>query len=240
MSGHSKWANIKHKKAATDKKRANIFAKLARAITVAAATAGGDADSNYTLRTEVERAKSLNMPKDKIETAIKKGTGELKKGTSLEEFVMEAYGPGNSALLIEVITDNKNRAMTEVKQILIKNNGKFVSEGGVKWMFGQLGVLRISKKQIQNMEELELLVIDKGAQDIKEEKDYLTIYTSRNNLQKIQTALGEDGLREVDASLEWIAKEKVELSEKENKRLENLFEMLDENDDVQEIYSNTK
>lgn len=240
MSGHSKWANIKHKKAATDKKRANIFAKLARAITVAAATAGGDADSNYTLRTEVERAKSLNMPKDKIEAAIKKGTGELRKGALLEEFIMEAYGPGTSALLIEVITDNKNRVMTEVKQILIKNNGKFVSEGGVKWMFEQFGVLKIPKKQIQNMEKLELLAIDRGAQDIKEEKNYLTIYTNRNNLQKIQNALDEDGLSEIDASLEWIAKEKVELSEKENKRLEKLFETLDENDDVQEIYSNTK
>jgi len=240
MSGHSKWANIKHKKAATDKKRANIFAKLARAIAVAASKGGGDADSNYTLRTEVERARSLNMPKDKIESAIKKGTGELKKGMLLEEFIMEAYGPGNSALLIEVITDNKNRTMTEVKQILIKNNGKFVSEGGVKWMFEQLGVLEISKEQIQNTEKLELLAIDNGAQDIKEKKDYLTIYTNINNLQEVQSALSENESSEINASLEWIAKEKIELSEKENQQLERLFEALDENDDVQEIYSNTK
>lgn len=119
MSGHSKWANIKHKKASTDKKRANVFAKLARAITVAVSISGGNPDTNYTLRTEIERARRLNMPKDKIETAIKKGTGELKKDSSLEELVMEAYGPGNSALLIEVITDNRNRIMTEDRKSVV-------------------------------------------------------------------------------------------------------------------------
>ena len=240
MSGHSKWANIKNKKTAMDQKRADVFGKLAKIITVAATHGGGDLGANYTLRTEVEKAKGLNMPKDKIEAAIKKGTGEDKSGTQLEELLMEAYGPGNSALLIQTITDNRNRTASEVKQILNKNNGKPVGEGGVRWMFQYVGVLKIPKDNVKNIEEFELRAIDAGAQDMKEEEGCVIIYTNINNLQAMQSILEKEGFQNVDSGLEWVAKDEIEISQGDQKKLEALFEALDENDDVQAIYSNTK
>ena len=240
MSGHSKWANIKNKKAVTDQKRADVFGKLAKIITVAAAHGGGDLGANYALRTEVEKAKGLNMPKDKIEAAIKKGTGEDKSAIQLEELLMEAYGPGNSALLIQTITDNRNRTTSEIKQILNKNNGKPVGEGGVRWMFQYVGILKIPKDDIKNIEEFELQAIDAGAQDMKEEEERVVIYTGINNLQAMQSTLEKEGFKNIDSSLEWVAKDEIEISQGDQKKLRALFEAFDENADVQAIYSNTK
>ncbi len=184
MSGHSHFSTIKRKKEITDKKRGQIFSKLSREISVAAREKGGDPETNSTLRLVIEKAKSFNMPKDNIERAVKKGTGEL-KGETLESILIEAYGPGGIALIIEGITDNKNRTLSELKQILNQNNGKLVSEGGVQWLFERV------KKQ------------------------------------------GRD-------SLEWTAKQGLEVSEKDKEACRKLFDALDENEAVQEIHTNLR
>ena len=240
MSGHSKWSTIKHKKAATDKKRADIFSKMAKAITVAASLGGGDSQVNYTLRTEIEKARGLNMPKDRIEAAIGKGVGKDKGGMQLEELLIECYGPNNSAIIVKTITDNRNRTTSEIKQILTKNNGKFVGEGGVRWMFEELGVVRADEGQIDNKEEFEFLAIDAGAKDILKEENFYIIYTDIQNLQKVENTLEKYGIKNASTGLEWVAKDKINLSESEMEKLEKLFNALDENEDVQEIYSNIK
>jgi len=239
MSGHSKWSTIKHKKAATDKKRADVFSKIAKAITVAASLGGADPQVNYTLRTEIEKAKSLNMPKDKIEKAIKKGSGELQEGVRLETLLLETYGPGNSALLIEAITDNRNRTTSEIKNILSKHGGKFTGEGGVRWMFEQVGVLYLPNEQIKNRDDFELQVIEFGAQDIKLNDEQTVIYTKVENLQSTHKQLDNLGYKEIDSGLEWVAKDEIEISDENRVKLERLYEALDEQEDVQEIYSNT-
>jgi len=240
MSGHSKWSTIKHKKTAADQKRAQIFAKLAKAISVSASHGGGDPNTNYGLRTEIEKAKSLNMPKDKIEAAIKKGTGEDKSGARLEELLIEGYGPENSALIIKTITDNKNRTTSEIKQILTKNNGKFVGEGGVRWMFEELGILRVDETQIHDKEKFELMTIDVGAKDILMEGEFYIVCIDIKNLQNAQVTLEKFGIKNIDASLEWMPKDKLNLPDAGKDKLEKLLDALNENEDVQEIYSNTK
>lgn len=240
MSGHSKWSTIKHKKAATDKKRSAVFAKLAKAITIAASQGGGDIETNYTLRSEVERAKSLNLPKDKIEQAIKRGTGELKEGAALEELLLEALGPGGTALLIEAITDNRNRTTAEIRHLLGQNHGKMAGEGSVKWQFERYGALSIPKKEIKDKDEFELTAIEGGAQELSEADDSYVVYTSIDNMQKLVQYLQGLGYNEIESSLEWVSKNTVEISEKENSQLEKMFEALDDNDDVQDIYTNIK
>ncbi|MEX0878080.1 MAG: YebC/PmpR family DNA-binding transcriptional regulator [Candidatus Spechtbacterales bacterium] len=240
MSGHSKWSTIKHKKAATDKKRSAVFAKLAKAITIAANQGGGDPETNYALRSEIDRAKSFNLPKDKIEQAVKRGTGESKEGVQLVELLIEGLGPGGSAILIEAITDNRNRTTAEVRHILNQNHGKMAGEGSVQWQFARYGVLRIQEVLTKNKEEFELLAIEEGAEDIKNMGGSFYIYTNVDNTQKMLEYMQKQGYDELEASLEWIPKNTVEISEKENSQLEKLFEALDEQDDVQDIYTNTE
>lgn len=237
MSGHSKWSTIKHKKAATDKKRADVFSKMGRAITIAARQGGGDLDTNYTLRSTVEKARGLNMPKDNIERAIKKGTGEL-AGEALEELLMEAYGPGGVALLIEVVTDNRNRSAGDVRHILSKHSGKLATGGSVQWLFERQGVLAFEEGTVtqEGRDEFELAAIDGGATDIAWDEERPLVYTTPDNLQPLQKALASYG--ESEASLEWYAKDNVALGEKEQEQLERIFEELDENDDVQGVYTN--
>lgn len=185
MSGHSHAKTILHKKQITDAKRGKIFSKLSREISIAAREKGADPETNSALRMVIEKAREFNMPKENIERAIKKGTGEL-KGDALENIIFEAYGPGGIAIIIEGITDNKNRALSEIKQILNQNGGKLVGVGGVSWMFER----KVNKEEA--------------------------------------------------SSLEWIAKQDIEVSEKDKETCQKLFEALDENDSVQEIYSNLK
>jgi YebC/PmpR family DNA-binding regulatory protein len=238
MSGHSKWANIKHRKAAVDAKRADVFAKLAKTVTVAASQGGGDPETNYTLRTALERAKQFNLPKDRIDRAIKKGTGELKEGVKLESLILEAYGPGNAAILIIAITDNRNRTTSEIKNTLTKHGGKFAGEGNVRWMFEQMGVLRLESANVDNREDFELKAIEAGAEEIKHQNKQIVIYTSIENLQNAHKILEESGYNQVGSGLEWIAKNKIKVSDDIKTRLEKLYEALDEQEDVQEIYSN--
>lgn len=238
MSGHSKWSTIKHKKAATDQKRAAVFAKLAKAITIAASQGGGDPETNYTLRGEIEKAKSLNLPKDKIEQAVKRGTGEAKEGAQLVELLIEGLGPGGSAILIEAITDNRNRTTAEVRHILSQNHGKMAGEGSVQWQFTRYGALRVPKSTVEDKESFELLAIEGDAEDIREEDEYFVVYTNVDNTQKMLQYLHNQGYNEVETDLEWVPKNTISISEKEDTQLEKLFEALDEQDDVQDIYTN--
>jgi len=234
MSGHSHWSSIKHKKGAADEKRGKIFSKISRMLSVAAKEGGGDPEANSKLKLAVEQAKQANMPKDNIERAIKKGTGEL-EGEKLEQVVFEAYGPGKTAIIIEGITDNKNRTLSEVKQILNQNKGKLADEGSVKWLFERKGTIIINR---ENTKELELIAIEAGAEDINEYDEFLEIHTRPENLEKVKKNLEEKGIKPESVSLDWVAKENIEVEEKES--CEKLFEALDNNDAVQDIYSNLK
>jgi YebC/PmpR family DNA-binding regulatory protein len=237
MSGHSKWSTIKHKKAATDKKRGDTFSKMARLITIAARAGGGDLETNYTLRSVVDKARSVNMPKDNIERAIKKGTGEL-AGEQLEELLMEAYGPGGAALLVEVVTDNRNRSAGDIRHILSQHNGKLATAGSVQWLFERQGVLQLDSAGITDRDEFELAAIDAGATDIAWEEERVLIYTTPEQLQPLQKTIAQLTPAPSEASLEWYAKDTVALDEKTQEQLERLFEALDDHDDVQGVYTN--
>jgi len=242
MSGHSHWSTIKHKKGAADIQRGKIFSKIARLITIAARE-GGDPEINSKLRLAIEKAREVNMPSSNIERAIKRGTGEDAEG-QLQEILIEAYGPGNIAIMIEGITDNKNRAIAEIKHILNNHNGKLVPEGSVKWLFEQKGVVVINTKEqdenFQNKETLELKIIDLGAEDLIWKNEELQVYLKLEDLQKTKNKLIEQEIKVDSANLEWVPKKEILISEQEKETAEKLFEALDENDDVQEIYSNYK
>ena len=249
MSGHSHFSSIKHKKAITDAKRGKIFSKFARQILVAAKEKGGDSETNSSLRLVIDRAKSMNMPKENIERAIQKGTGELEE-EKLDEVFYEAYGPGGIAVIIEGITDNKNRTLGEIKQILSQHQGKLAESGSVKWMFERKGVITINfqfsitnespSSNFQTKEKLELAAIEVGAEDIYWHDDILDVYTKPENLEKVKKNLEAQEIEIESASLDWVAKETKETGEKQETAAEKLFEALDENDAVQEIYSNLK
>ncbi|MBU4142809.1 YebC/PmpR family DNA-binding transcriptional regulator [Patescibacteria group bacterium] len=238
MSGHNKWSQIKHRKALTDAKKGKIFSQMARLITIASRAKGKDPQANPTLRTLMDKARSLNMPIDNIERAIAKGAGEL-EGAQIEEFVLEAYGPGGSALLIEGTTDNRNRSISELKFLLSEHNGKLANPGSVLYLFKRQGLIVVKTSPAQK-EELELLAIDAGAQDIKQpDEETLEIYTKPDELDKIKKALEEKDIKAEDASLFWLAKNETQIEDPKDKEcLEKLFEALDENEDVNEIYSN--
>ncbi len=243
MSGHSHFSSIKHKKEITDAKRGKVFSKLARQISVAVREKGSDPETNSGLRLVIEKAKEFNMPKDNIERAIKRGTGELAE-EKLEEVIYEAYGPGGIAIIIEGITDNKNRALGEIKQILSQAGGKLADSGSVKWMFERKGAIiiiyHLSLTNNQSKEDLEMKAIEAGADDIYWHNDILDVYTKPENLEKVKKNLENQGIKVESASLDWVAKDEIELEEKEKKAAERLFELLDENETVQEIYSNLK
>ncbi len=239
MSGHSHAKKIKHQKEITDAKRGQIFSKLARAISVAAKE-NGNPETNPKLRQVLEEAKKFALPRENTERAIKKGTGEL-GGEKLEEVVCEAYGPGGIAIIIEGITDNKNRALGEIKQILNQNGGKLAGEGSVRWMFERKGVITANNEQkTTSKEDLELLAIEAGAEDISWDNDNLDIYTRPDDLEKVKKNLEEKGVKIESSSLGWTTKEMIEVEEKEKESCQKLFEALDENDTVQDIYSNLK
>jgi YebC/PmpR family DNA-binding regulatory protein len=241
MSGHSHWSKVKWQKGATDLRRSKAFSKMARLITIAARE-GRDPTINSKLRLAIEMAKRINMSSENIERAIKRGAGEV-EGTKLEPVIFEAYGPGGIAILIEGITDNKNRALNEVKQILNQNNGKLVAEGSVKWLFERKGVITIVITNDQTpapKEDLEMLTIEAGAEDIRWKDDVLDIYTKIGDLDKVKRNLENQGIKIESASLDWVAKEEITLREKERENCQKLFEALDEVESVQEIYSNLK
>jgi YebC/PmpR family DNA-binding regulatory protein len=241
MSGHSHWATIKRKKSVADLQKGRIFSKLAREIEIAARE-GGDPALNPKLRVAIEKARAEKMPNENIEKAIKRGTGEL-TGEKIEEVLYEAYGPGGVAIIIEGITDNKNRSLMEIKQILQKYNGKLVNEGAVKWMFERKGCITVdlnTQPKIKNKEDLELIAIESGAEDIYWHDNLLDIYTKIENLETVKRNLEEKGIKIESFSLDWVPKEMIEVDRKTKELCEKLFETLDETDTVQEIYSNLK
>ena len=245
MSGHSHWSSIKRQKEAADKKRGKVFSKISRQISMAAKEGGGDPETNSTLRLAIDKAKDFNMPKDNIERAIKKGTGEL-EGGKLDSFIFEAYGPERVAIIIEGITDNRNRSIAEIKKILSQNNGKLADEGSVKWMFERKGSIFISleeqEENFKDKEKIELEVIEAGAEDLSwhEEDNVLEIHTKPENIEKAKSSLKETGIKINSSSVDWVPKEELELNEKTIEKCQKIFDALEENDDVQEVYSNLK
>lgn len=238
MSGHSKWSQIKHKKAITDVKKGKIFSKMVRLISVAARAKGKDPEANPNLRTLIDKARSINMPIENIERAIAKGAGEL-EGSQIEEFTLEAYGPGGSALVIEGTTDNNNRSISELKFLLSEYNGKLANPGSVLWLFERYGLI-IAKASAAKKDELELIAIDSGAEDIKwPDEETLEIYTKPEELEKIRKSLLGKSLRPDESSLVWMPKNEIRIEDQRAKEcLEKLFEALDDNEDVSEVYTN--
>jgi len=236
VSGHNKWANIKHRKMAQDAKRSKIFTKLIREIIVAAREGGGDPEKNPRLRAAIERAKAANMPKENIERAIKKGTGEL-EGEQLYEIIYEAYAPGGVALYIKVVTDNKNRSAQEVRHVLSKYGGSMAESGAVGWIFERKGIINIPRDKVADLEELAMIAIDAGAEDIKDDEDPIQIITAPEDLSAVREALEKAGY-EVEASVSYIPKNTVKVSGQDAEKLLKLLNALEELDDVQEVISN--
>lgn len=237
MSGHSKWATTHRQKEIVDAKRGAVFTKFANIITIAAKK-GGDIESNPDLRSAVERAKSVSMPKDNIERAIKRGTGEL-SGDQVEELYYEALIPPNIQVVVKSVTDNKNRSSSNIRHIFSKNNGAF---GSVLWNFDQKGVLRVAieaiKEQKINFNDLELELIDLGIDDFIREDEGLIIQTEVEDLQKVRDFLLKKGIKVESGDLEYVSKDKISLSEEELNKLENLFSELEDNEDVGDYYTN--
>jgi len=240
MSGHSHAKTVMATKMANDAKKGKVYSKYGRLITIAVKEGGGsgDPEKNSKLKTAVEQAKGMNMPKENIERAIKKGTGEL-AGESLETVSYEGFGPGGIAIVVEGITDNTNRTLGEIKSIFNQNGGKMAGEGAVRWMFERKGSIIIPTEG-KTKEDLELLAIELGAEDVKSQDDKINIYTKPEDLERVKKELEAKQIKVESAALDFVAKEEVQLSEKEKEQAQRLFEALDENEAVNEIYSNSK
>ncbi len=238
MSGHSKWATTKHKKGAADAKRGKVFTKITKELTVAAKLGGGNPDGNPRLRTAVEKAKEANMPQDNIKRAIQKGTGEL-PGVSYEEITYEGYGPGGVALLIECLTDNKNRSVSEVRHALSKLNGSMGESGCVSWMFHQKGYIVVDKQNVGE-DELMSLALDSGAEDVLSDPDEpnYEIITAPNDFENVKKALADKGIKMEVAELTRLPQTYVKLEGKEAEQMVRLMEALEDLDDTQNVYAN--
>jgi len=236
MSGHSKWSQIKHQKAKNDAKRGQVFTKLIREITIAARLGGGDPELNPRLRLAIEKAKEQNMPKDNIEKAIKKGTGEL-EGVNYIEATFEGYGPGGAALLVETVTDNKNRTSGEIRHIFSKYGGSLGSPGSVAWQFEQKGVIQVDKNAISEDDLLEI-ALAVGAEDMKGEDDYYEIITTPHDFIQVKSALDEKNAPIKFADILMIPKNTVKISEKDAEKLLKLIDALEASDDVQKVHGN--
>jgi YebC/PmpR family DNA-binding regulatory protein len=236
MSGHSKWAGIKHKKAAQDAKRGRIFTKLIREITVAAREGGGNPEINARLRTAIERARDANMPQDNIDKAIKKGTGEL-PGVNYESCVFEGYGPGGVAIMVEALTDNKNRTSAEIRNIFSKKGGNLAGGGSVAWIFNKKGYILIDKTQIDE-EKLFSIGVDAGAEDIKTEGKNYEVYCDPKDFENLKEAFKNQGIKWELAELTMVPNSTVKVIGNEAKQVLSLSEALDDHDDVQKVYAN--
>lgn len=237
MSGHSKWSTIKHKKGATDAKRGKIFTKLIKEITVAARTGGGgDPNANPRLRTAIAAAKAENMPKDNIERAIKKGTGEL-EGVNYEESIYEGYGPGGAAVLVESLTDNKNRAVAEIRHIFAKNGGNLGENGCVAWMFNKKGYLVIDKNSIDEDTLMEI-ALEAGAEDVRDDESNFEVISAPEDFEEIKKAIDEADIATLEAEVTMLPQNTADLAGKEAEQMLRLMDMLEDCDDVQKVYTN--
>ena len=236
MSGHSKWSSIKHKKAATDAKRGKIYTKLIKEITVAAKAGGGDLDVNPRLRTAVANAKAQNMPNDTIERGIQKGTGQL-PGVDYEEITYEGYGPKGVAIIVEVVTDNRNRSTADLRFILSKNGGNLGERGCVSWMFDKKGLLVVDKDKADE-DELMMIALEADAEDVKAEDDSFEIITAPEDFESVKSAIDEAEIETVLAEVSMIPQTTVKLEGEEALQLLKIMESLEDHDDVQNVYSN--
>ncbi len=239
MSGHSKWHSIKHKKAAEDSKRGKIFTKHAKLVAIAA-RGGGDPVMNPSLRLAIDNARAENMPRENIERAIKKGTGEGKDAVVMEEIFYEGFGPGGAALYIETLTDNRNRTLTNVKHIFTKHGGNFGSAGTVGYLFKKKGVINVNVAEAgKNEEEIELAAIDAGADDVVSDGELVTIYTDPTAVMKVKATLEKAGVKVASASQTYLPQTNVKIEDVEVARqLMKLVDLIEEDEDVSEVHSN--
>lgn len=236
MSGHSKWATIKHKKGALDAKRGKVFTKIIRELTVAARSGGGNPDTNPRLRLAMEKAKEANMPSDNVDRAVKKGTGEL-EGTVLEEVTYEGYATGGVALLVFILTDNKNRTSSEIRTIFSKRGGNLAGQGAVSWMFEKKGYFVIPKQTIEE-DKLMTLVLDAGAEDMQVEESSYSVTTAPNDFDKVKKVLDDNKIKCEVSELSMIPKNTVKVAGDDAKKVLSLVEELEDHDDVQNVYAN--
>lgn len=237
MSGHSKWAGIKHKKAANDAKRGKIFSKIIKELTIASRIGGGDPSGNPRLRLAMDKAKEANMPNDNVKKAIQRGTGEI-PGISYEEFVYEGYGPGGVALIVEVTTDNKNRSSSEIRSLFSKHGGNMGEAGCVGWMFNKKGVLTVNKKNY-NEDELMELVINAGAEDFKsDDEEVYEIITEPESLETVKKVLTDKNIAIESAEITRLPQTYIKLEGKQAEQMLRLMDALDNSEDVQNIFAN--
>ncbi|MFH1790596.1 MAG: YebC/PmpR family DNA-binding transcriptional regulator, partial [Candidatus Omnitrophota bacterium] len=236
MSGHSKWASIKHKKAATDAKRGKIFTKVIREITIAARQGGGNVDTNPRLRLAIQKAKEANMPADNMERALKKGTGEL-EGMTLEEVTYEGYGPGGIAIMVMVLSDNKNRTTSEVRNIFAKKGGNMAGQGAVSWIFEKKGYFVVNKNVIEE-DKLFTIALDAGAEDVQSEESAYSITCAPNDFDNVRKALEDGGVKIELSELNMIPKNSIKVAGDTARRVIELVNDLEDHDDVQNVYAN--
>ncbi len=236
MSGHSKWSTIKHKKGAADARRGKVFSKLIKEITVAARTGGGDPAGNPRLRQAIAAAKAENMPKDNIERAVKKGAGEL-EGASYEESIYEGYGPGGAAILVESLTDNKNRAVSEIRHLFSKHGGSLGENGCVAWMFSKKGYFAV-KKETAEEETLMEMALDAGAEDVREDDGNFEVISEPDDFEAVKAALDEAAIGYEVGEITMLPSTTTNLSGKDAEQMVRLMEALEDCDDVQKVYTN--
>ncbi len=237
MSGHSKWSTIKRKKGAADAKRGQLFTRLGREITIAAREGGGDPEANFRLRLAVDKARAANMPKENIERAIARGVGGGKESTALESIIYEGYGPGGTAFMVEVLTDNRNRAVAEVRRVFTRNGGNLGETGCVGWMFERKGMLTIDAAG-QDAEAIALAAIDAGAEDVKVDGDTVEVYATVEDFQTVRERLMAERFKIEDAELSWVPKTLFQPEHKITLQNMRLIEALEELEDVQSVHSN--
>ncbi len=237
MSGHSKWATIKRSKAANDAKRGQVFTKFGHEIMIAVRKGGPDPDSNFSLRLVLDRARRANMPKDNIERAIKRGSGELGDGVELNEYMYEGYGPHGTAIMVQTLTDNKNRTVSEVRHCFARYNGNLGSDGCVAWMFSRKGYVAIDPGD-NDPEEVALETIDAGAEDVEIGDEIVEVYTQVKDFAAVREALSATSYQVVEERIAWIPQSSQTLPEKETLQTMKLLEALEDMDDVQEVFSN--
>ncbi len=236
MSGHSKWANIKHKKGRADAQRGKMFTKLIKEITVAAREGGGDPTANPRLRTAIDKAKEANMPGDNMERAVKRGTGEL-EGVNYEDIIYEGYGAGGVAVMVEVLTDNRNRTISDMRHAFQKNNGNMAENGSVAWVFESKGLISVEKSAADE-DELFMIAVEAGAEEVDSENDVFDITTPLTDLDRVKKALTEAGIEMTGSEPTRIPSNSVRVQGKEAGQVIRLIEVLEDNDDVQKVYSN--
>ena len=236
MAGHSHWASIKHKKGAADAKKGKAFSKIARMITVAARK-GGDPDMNPKLQLALDKARSVNMPKDNVERAIQKGTGDSAGDTELFECLYEGYGPHGVAMMIEILTDNKNRTAPEIRKIFERFGGNMGEAGCVSWMFEKKGLIIVNSSNLDE-DDLMMLVLDAGAEDLQKVGDVFQVICSQADLGKVKKAIESKNIKVETAEVSWISKNNIDVEDAAGRKVLRLMEALEEHDDVQNVYSN--